>query len=376
MQGLKKWLAVLLLVSVSLLAAGIGTAQKGPQVKELSLPQAIELALKNNPDMELAKVEVDSAQASYDGAKATADHMESNNKILETYDGGKLKWVAPAGTQMKLTLAREQQKLKEKSLKLDVEKAYYNVLKNAQILEVKKATLKYAKDQLKIALDSFKVGSLSKGDVIGVEALVAASEAGVAGAQNDYDSAVMEFNKLIGLDFNTPLKLTTSFAVPKAVDIKVGEAVYEALANNIEIITVKEDKVLKQVEFETAQKFLGGGVTSFETAKLAQKAADIKVKKQELDTTLAVKKDYLTLLSLAQVINWNKKEVEKQQENVRIYVLKYKSGLATGQDVQKVTIDLETARQKLAESIFNYNTLYSKFKYGLFATDASAGMGG
>lgn len=374
MQGLKKWLAVLLLVSVSLLAAGIGTAQKGPQVKELSLPQAIELALKNNPDMELAKVDVDSAQVSYDGAKDTADDMDVTT--VQNYDLGKLKYVAPAAAKMSLTLAKEKQKLKEKSLKLDVEKAYYNVLKNTQILEVKKATLKYAKDQLKIAQDSFKVGSLSKGDVIGVEALVAASEAGVAGAQNDYDSAVMEFNKLIGLDFSTPLKLTTSFAVPKAVDIKVEEAVYEALANNIEIITVKEDKVLKQVEFETAQKFLGGGVTSFETAKLAQKAADIKVKKQELDTTLAVKKDYLTLLSLAQVINWNKKEVEKQQENVRIYVLKYKSGLATGQDVQKVTIDLETARQKLAESIFNYNTLYSKFKYGLFATGASAGMGG
>jgi len=374
MQGLKKWLAVLLLVSVSLLAAGIGTAQKGPQVKELSLPQAIELALKNNPDMELAKVDVDSAQVSYDGAKDTADDMDVTT--VQNYDLGKLKYVAPAATKMSLTLAKEKQKLKEKSLKLDVEKAYYNVLKNTQILEVKKATLKYAKDQFKIAQDSFKVGSLSKGDVIGVEALVAASEAGVAGAQNDYDSAVMEFNKLVGLDFSTPLKLTTSFAVPKAVDIKVEEAVYEALANNIEIITVKEDKVLKQVEFETAQKFLGGGVTSFETAKLAQKAADIKVKKQELDTTLAVKKDYLTLLSLAQVINWNKKEVEKQQENVRIYVLKYKSGLATGQDVQKVTIDLETARQKLAESIFNYNTLYSKFKYGLFATDASAGMGG
>ncbi|TLM97503.1 TolC family protein, partial [bacterium] len=231
---------------------------------------------------------------------------------------------------------------------------------------------KYAKDQLKIAQDSFKVGSMSKGDVIGVEALVAASEAGFTSAQNDYDMAVMELNKLIGLEFDTPIKLTTSFEFVKATDIKVAEAVYEALANNIEIISVKEDKAVKQVEFETAQKFLGGGATSYESAKYAQQAADIKVKKQEQDTALAVKKDYLTLLSLEQVINWNKKEVEKQQENQRIFALKYKAGLATGQDVRKATIDLESARQKLAEAIYNYNTLKSKFKYGIFVTGSGA----
>ncbi|MFZ5641820.1 MAG: TolC family protein [Bacillota bacterium] len=373
MQGLKKWLAVLLLVSVSLVATGVGLAQKGPQAKELSLQQAIDLALKNNPDMALAKVDVDSAQAAYDGAKYTADAMDVDR--VQTYEMGKLKWNAPAATKMALTLAKEKQKLQEKTLKLNVETAYYDVLKYGQLLEVKKVTLKYAKDQLKIAQDSLKVGSMSKGDVIGVEALVAASEAGVTSAQNDYDMAVMELNKLTGLELDTPLKLTATFEFVKAADIKVQDAVYEALANNIEIISVKEEKALKQVEFETAKKFLGGGVTSYETAKYAQQAADIKVKKQEQDTTLAVKKDYLTLLSLEQVINWNKKEVEKQQENQRIFGLKYKAGLATGQDVQKATIDLETARQKLAESIYNYNTLKSKFKYGLFVTGSLTASG-
>lgn len=369
MKGLRKWLGVLLLISISLFGAGIVKAQKGPQAKEISLQQAIDLALKNNPDMELAKVDVDSAQVAYDGAKYTADKLEVEN--VNTYEMGQLKWVVPRKTQQGLTLAKEKQKLKEKSLKLSVEQAYYSILKNAQILEVKKATLKYSQAQLKIAQDSLKVGTMAKGDVIGVEALVAASQAGVSKAQNDYDIAVMEFNKLIGLDLNTPVKLTGSFEFVKAEDIKVEEAVYEALANNIEIVTVNEDLAVKQVEFEVAQKFYAGGVTSYDTAKIAQKAADIKVKKQQLDTTLAVKKDYLTLLSLEQQISWYKKEVEKQQENQRILVLKYKAGLATGQDVKKATIDLEDARQKLAGAIFDYNTLKSKFKYGLFSSAGS-----
>ena len=373
MQGLKKWLAVLLLASLSLVATGVGLAQKGLPARELSLQQAIDLALKNNPDVALAKVEVSSAQAVYDGAKYTADTMEVNT--VQIYDMGKLKWDAPAAARMGLILAGEKQKLQEKTMKLEVETAYYNVLKYGQLLEVKKATLKYAKDQLKIAQDSLRVGSMSKGDVIGVEALVAAAEAGVTSAQNDYDLAVMELNKITGLELETPLKLTTTFEYSKAAGIKVQDAVYEALANNIEIVSVKEDKALKQVQFETAQKYLGGGVTSYETAKYARQAADIKVKKQEQDTTLAVKKDYLTLLSLEQVINWNKKEVAKQQENQRIFGLKYKAGLATGQDVRKSTIDLEAARQKLAESIYNYNTLKSKFKYGLFVTGSLTASG-
>lgn len=364
MQGVKKLLVVMLLVSVSLLAAGLGTAQNGVPVKELSLQQAIDLALKNNPDMELAKIDVDSAQLSYKGAKDAADDVDADTiSTLQTYQ---TKWITPRQRQKSLTLATEQQKVDEKTLKVNVEKAYYNVLKNLQILEVKKATLKYSQDQLKIAQDSLKVGSMSKGDVIGVEATVAAAQAGVTKAQNDYDIAVMEFNKLVGLDFNTPLKLTASFEFVKATDIKVEEAVYDALSSNLAIISVKEDKVVKQLEFEAEQKFYGGGVTSYETAKLAQRSADIAVKKQELDTTLAVRKAYLTLLATEQQINYNKKEVEKLQENHRILVLKYKAGLATGQDAQKATIDLEDARQKLVGAIFDYNALKSAFKYGLF----------
>lgn len=233
--------------------------------------------------------------------------------------------------------------------------------------------MNYAKDQLAIVQNSYQLGTVAKSDVLAVEALVAASEAGVTSAQNDLSLAVMKLNELIGLDIDTQLKLTDKFEYVPMKDVNVADEVYKALQNNIEIISVRENQAVKEKEYEVARKYYSGGVVYFDKAKLDAEAANVAVNKQEVATTLAVKQDYLSLKALEKSIAYKQKEVEKQREVVRIDMLKFKAGLLTNQDVKKSTIDLETAEQGLTELIYNYNQLKSKFKYGLFISGSTAG---
>lgn len=364
----KKAVALFVVLAVaSIVAAGVTFAGgDGKQAKSISLEQAVDLAMENNYDLKLAKLATKKADKEYRGAKDGADKLKS--ELIQTYEAALGKYVNPRAKLADLNIAKEQEKLTEKAIQVNVESDYYTVLKTKKLVGVKEQTLKYAKDQLKIAQESYKLGTIAKGDVVAVEALVAGSEAALAAAKNDYERAVMRLNEKIGLDIETDLVLTDKFQYSPMKEVDVNEEVYKALETNVEIVKAREQQAVAEKQYEIASKYLGGGVTVYETAKITAEMADIGTKKQEVATRLAVKESYMKIKALEKQIAFQQKEVEKQKEVLRITMLKFKAGLVTNQDVRKTTLDYEEAELKLAESIYSYNTLKSSFKYGLFGS--------
>jgi len=363
-----------ILVSVFLLV-GIGVnyaiGVDGPKVRELGLQEAVDLAVKNNPSIEIADLSLQKAERQYEGAKFTADSLDTRD--VNTYQVGLLKWVNPKATEVGLTLAKKSRQLSQNRLMVSVETAYYDVLKAERNLQIKRENLKYLQDQLKIAQTAYKIGTKAKVDVSVIEAAVAAAQAAATSEDSSYRVAVMKLNELTGLELDTPLKLTTQFNVEKiSGTIKLDETLKEVLTDNITILSVKLDVDVKKVQQEVAERFYGAKGTVNNTAEIDSKMAEVTVRQQELALTAAVKESYLSLFSLEQMINWQTKEVEKTRENARVFALKYKAGLATSLDVKKATIDLEQAESDLADSIYSYNLLKSQFKYDLFTTGSGS----
>jgi outer membrane protein TolC len=354
-----------LVLSGLLVFGSVGVnAAGGKPVKELTMQQSIDLALKQNSKMELNQIVVDKAYKDLDTANYNSDKIKSD--FIQSYDTAYGKWIAPALARMGVLINFEQQKLGTKVLKLEVEQAYYNVLKSERYLSIKKATLQRAQDQLKVAQTNFKVGTFAKADVVGAESLLAKSQADVLSAQNDYDIAVMKFNKALGLDLDTPIKLTTKFVYEPSKDINYAESLKSALDNNIEMLSVREDLKVKQEDYKLTEKYYGGGNIPYEKARLAQREAEVKLKQQETDTTLAVKQAYLTLRSTEGMLGFLVKNVEKEKENLRIVILKYKAGLATHLDMSGATLAVDEAEKNYADTLYGYNTAKASFKYGIF----------
>ncbi len=339
----------------------------GPEVKALSLEEAIELAMQNNPDMEIDGLAVEKAEEEYKLARDQARDLK--NDMVTTYELGLAKWVNPKAKEVALILEEKKRDVGEKKLKLDVEKAYYDVLKAEKGLEIERAGLTYMQDQLKIAETAYKVGTKAKLDVTTAEAAVAGYQASVTRAENTYRTSVMELNRITGLDLDTPLKLTSKFAVEKAGEsINLEETINQALEDNIDILAAKKTLELNEVQYEVAKKFYVRGVTAYDTAEIDKQSAEATVRKQDLNTRASVRKSYLTLFSLEKMIDWQTKEVEKAKENARVLMLKYEAGLATSLDARNAAIDLEKAEQNLSNSIYDYNLTKSQFKYQLFTS--------
>jgi outer membrane protein TolC len=387
----KKFIGVLI-TTVLLMAAGISYAVgvDGPKVRELSLSAALDHAVKNNPDMELTDLAVRKAEINYDSAKRTAARMDVEEDILNGKNGnfpltpaaqyqlGLAYWVQPKATEAAYILAQKKKELQANQLKLNVETTYYNVLKAQKNLAIKRENLKYFQDQLKIAQTGYKIGTRAKVDITVAESAVAAYQAQVAGADNNYRASLIDLNRLMALDLDTPLKLTTQLNLDKiGAKVDINATIKDALENNVNILEYKKNLETAKVLADVAKRFNGPGVPVYSTSDLDAKMAEVNVSKQSVLLTAAIKKSYLSLLTLEQSIDWQTKEVEKAKENAKVYALKYEAGLATGLDAKKATIDLEQAEENLSGSIYQYNTLKSSFKYGIFDTGSgnfNAGM--
>lgn len=373
-----KKIIVILLVTLAFGSLGIkmATGVDGPKEKSLSLDDAINLALKNNPDVEIAKLNAQKAQIEYNGALKTAHDMKNlEDKSGGTYETGLARYVNPKACEVTLVLDKKREEIAEKSMKLNVEKAYYDVLKADNDLQIKQKSLNYFQDQLKIAQTAYEIGTKAKVDLLTLESAVAGYQAQVIDAENTYNTSAMELNRIIGLDLDTPLKLTSQFTLDKVSNtIKLDDAIKTALSDNLEILSVKKNQELQQVKLDMEKRYYGAGVSQYDinAAGIDTKIADASVRKQELATTALIKQSYRSLSSLETMIDWQKKEVAQSEENARILALKYKAGLATSLDVKKANIDLDTAEKSLSDTIYNYNLLKSKFKYDLFFTNSAS----
>lgn len=366
-----------LLMALSIYAVG----GNEPEVKSLSLDDAIDSAVKTSLDLKLADLGIERADIKYRGAVKTAADMDIGSKTSKSgvtmdmaYQFGLAEWYAPKAAEVELTMAEKKREQAENQLKKDVEGAYYNVLKNERNLKIRREYLNYVQNQLKIAQTGYKVGVRAKVDITVAEAAVAQSQALVVQEENNYRGAVMNLNKLIGFPLDTQVKLTSQFAVDKiSSKIDLQKTIEDSLADNVTIIGLKHQEELSQVQYDVAKKFYGGGVTTFETALVDKKMAEVNVQKTELTLMNVIKQNHLTLSTLEQMMDWQTKEVEKAKENAHVFALKYEAGLATSQDAKKAAIDLEQSEETLSETIYQYNLLKLNFKYNLFLSSSSAG---
>jgi outer membrane protein TolC len=278
-------------------------------------------------------------------------------------------WVQPVSTEAAYIVAQKSKELQTNQLRLNVETTYYNVLKAQKNLAIKRENLKYFQDQLKIAQTGYKIGTRARVDVTVAESAVAAYQALVVTEENRYRANIIDLNRLMGLELDTPLKLTSQLNLDKiSAKIDVNATVEDALENNVSILRYKKNLEVAKATAEVARRFSGPGIPVYITSEIDARIAEVNVSKESLLITAAIKKSYLSLLTLEQSIDWQTKEVEKAKENAKVFALKYEAGLATSLDAKKATIDLEQAEENLSESIYLYNTLKSSFKYGIFDT--------
>ena len=426
-----------LALSVALSLALCQSAFAGETV-ELNLDDAMQRAFQTNPTVSIAQYELDSTRASYNAARQSrgvsisANHTTqrggydddqyvsrlkgidgAGNLLYDRVNAGKgignkhsngLTASLPIFTGGKLSGTIKQAKANYQYNEVGVQRTYnemrstvtngyFNMLQADNMQKLSAESVTRLEDHLKNVQAQYDVGVVAKVDVLRSQVELANAKQTLIQAENSYQVAEANMNKIVGLPMDTNLKLD-NLLVYNAYDKNMDDCLAYAAEHRPELMQAKynvdaakgalmvaRSGHMPQVAASASQAWsdtnwpgdengnwgVGVNVTLnvFDTgvtlSKIHGAEADLK-KAQETyrDTVdsvnLDVRSNYLGLREAEKRISTTKLAVEQADEDYRIAQLRYMSGVGTNTDVLDAQVALTQAKTNYTQALYDYNT--------------------
>lgn len=232
----------------------------GVSVAQMTLHEAIELALRNNPQVRASSAKVIASQKGVEYARSQFypkldfsasyreqapevsfrvpigiggapseitvvphSYREFNLQLLQPlYTGGRLE--AAHGVAKKAASVAELQHISNQlQLVKSVRHSYFNVLEAEALVEVARAAFKRVEELRRVVGLMFEAGRVAKFDVLRVEAELAQARDDLVRAQNALEIARSAFNTLLARDVSEPVQLVSISEPPQPPEMLIRE---------------------------------------------------------------------------------------------------------------------------------------------------------
>lgn len=419
-----------LLLSAALTMA-LGQSAFAGETVALNLDDAMLRAFQTNPTVSIAQYELDSARASYNAARQsrgisiTASHTTQrggydDNIVKKTdatgawtgeywkgignshsngltaslpiFTGGKLKGtIKQAKANYQYNQVGVQRTYNE--MRSTVTDGYFTMLQADNMQKLSAESVARLEDHLKNVQAQYDVGVVAKVDVLRSQVELANAKQTLIQAENSYQVAEANMNKIVGLPMDTNLKLD-NLLVYNAYDQNMDDCLAYAAEHRPELmqaqynvdaakgaLMVARSGHMPQVAASASQSWSdtnwpgdekgnwGVGVnvsmnvfdTGVTLSKIHGAEADLKKAEETYRDTvnavnLDVRSNYLGLREAEKRISTTKLAVEQADEDYRIAQLRYMSGVGTNTDVLDAQVALTQAKTNYTKALYDYNT--------------------
>lgn len=419
-----------LLLSAALTMALSQSAFAGESVA-LNLDDAMLRAFQTNPTVSIAQYELDSARASYNAARQSRgisisashttqrggyddnivkktdatgawtgeywkgignSHSNGLTASLPIFTGGKLKGtIKQAKANYQYNQVGVQRTYNE--MRSTVTDGYFTMLQADNMQKLSAESVARLEDHLKNVQAQYDVGVVAKVDVLRSQVELANAKQTLIQAENSYQVAEANMNKIVGLPMDTNLKLD-NLLVYNAYDKNMDDCLAYAAEHRPELmqaqynvdaakgaLMVARSGHMPQVAASASQSWSdtnwpgdekgnwGVGVnvsmnvfdTGVTLSKIHGAEADLKKAEETYRDTvnavnLDVRSNYLGLREAEKRISTTKLAVEQADEDYRIAQLRYMSGVGTNTDVLDAQVALTQAKTNYTQALYDYNT--------------------
>jgi len=358
----KRMLIVLIMLSMMLLS-GITMADEetAEKIMELSLEECVNMAFENNPDMKLARTRLEKADVKYDRMKRQYDKYEDTGGYLNTYDEKLGMETGLRSAEMGLTLARESLKNARLNMRLAVESAYYGALQAQEEVDINRASLERAREQLRISELEYEAGRVARRDVLDAEAAVARAQAAYNASLRSRDIAYMKLKQVVNLPLDTPIKLSSKFDYTPLKEIDLEGDIAYALENKFEVIQAREQLAVAQKAFEVAENVYAPNVYEYKIKQHELQEVEIALEKAVKAAEVEVREAYYKMKSAEESIPVLEKSLAAARESLRLARLQYKAGLIRSIDVMTVENSVKELELEISRAIHRYNLAKAQY---------------
>lgn len=421
----------LLMLSAALTLAMSQTAFAGETV-ELNLQEAMERAFNTNPAINIAGYNVKSAKASLDAARSshllsiTAQHqtqrggaddyglrnkVDADGKIIQEwskgignqhsnsltasipiYTGGKIRGtVRQAKANYNSVLEGKQKAYND--MRATVTNGYCDLLQAGNMQQLGRESVQRLEDHLKNVQAQYEVGVVAKVDVLRSQVELSNAKQSLIQAENAYQVAEANLNRIVGLPMDTTLKLDniltySEYAEDMAYCLDYASQYrpeLEQARQGVEAakgaLMVARSGYMPQISANASQSWsdtnwpgdengewgvgVGVSLNVFDSgvtwSKINGAKADLAVAEETYrDTVDAVNLDvrncYLNLREAEKRIGTTETAVSQAEEDYRIAQVRYMAGVGTNTDVLDAQVALTQAKTNYLQAMYDYNT--------------------
>lgn len=357
-ETLRFLLSLLIVMLATLVLAPPCLASTAPA--ELTLDDALKLALENNKELKQAVLAMDAAKVARD------DAWDAHNALLmRTYVPGQDLYVSlPTGEDSKLQAAVfqtnfnwiTQQKNCEAvmdSVVLAVYQKYWGVLQASEKVRAKQLAVEQEKARLAVTEARFKVGMESLTGVIKARAQLASAEADLLTAEKELDRAYADLSDLIGLPAGSRPKLTDNVAYA-ALQLDDPDAEINAIADGTPAVWIAKEAV--RLERQTY-----GMLNSYDLDKVELNKAEVSVDIAREKMRQLTRGLYYQTKALEESYAALQEQVRVAEEGLRVARISYEVGLITRADLLAAEAALAQAKQAMFDLVCSHELLKLAF---------------
>ncbi len=333
-------LLLIIILPTNCFAEIIGKQEKA---LELTLNQAIKMALDQNADFHLASLDLNQAKASYKRAIIIndAELIETATEALETQQQN-----------------YEQQR---RDLITLVKTTYYDLLQQEASIDDLNKALNRAQSQLELDQAKFKAGIISSLDVLRSENNLLNSEINLKKAKVSLETKYMEFNRELNLDLTLKVKLIEKLAVefiPFNMSLLEG---YELALDFDQTILAANEGLTKAIEAVKAADNPFTPTVDLEKAMVEKEKANIKLEQAKVALYFKIRNDYFNLKNLEEDVHTKARQLQLEQLMLESEEAKYSAGVISNEAIVSQQEKLAQAENAYTQALWTYSQSRSNF---------------
>lgn len=246
-------------------------------------------------------------------------------------------------------------------LKTDTLENYYTLKELENQVQIAKDNLALKEKLLSNTQLKYKLGTVSKSDVLKAETSMYEAKDGLLAAQNGYNKMKMGFNQFMGYGLMQNVTLTDSIREIPLSGKTLEASIKAALANRNEIFDAAYNLEISTMNLESLKSFPLSSSTRIK-AKMSMLMAETNKKNAPLTVESDVRSKYMAMNEKYSAVQTGKKAVENAKETERLTRLQYDAGMATLADVEGAQLALYNEQLSYSKSLLQYNLAVNAYE--------------
>lgn len=321
----------------------------------LSLEEAIEIGIKNSPEIKINEVEIEIKKVELN----EANYDERKYRKSDIGIGGVEGFLLDENMlSKKADYALEEEKLKKnyiiEDIKYNVVNAYYGALKAKEHVKVVNSNLENINRHKDIIEKKLDLGVASKSDFIITEIALNEAKINAEKAKEDEQMALRALNMVLNYPLDTKLNLTSDFKEEK-FSANLDKDIESSYEKRFEMIQMKNSYDLVKLDLKTNALVYPPNTFVYKYKEGSMLRVENLLNNAKQNAEFDIRGKYDAIKTAEKQINLAKANVEKAEEGLRLREISYNVGMGTILEVKEAITQLYNAELAVSDAISNYN---------------------